>query len=372
MAEQSVTVLLIEDNSVEQKAIARLIDLEFNVHVAESGRQGIELLHAIHPDCVLLDSHLSDMGALDILTHCAEGSVPVILLALEDDAETVDNWAQQGVQGYLPKQHLSQAVLMHAIASALRWRELQRALAGQQMMLIEQNRQVRDLASALTLAEQSERERISQVLHDHVQQLLYGIQMRVHLTGLDLPSEARTHVDEHLTEIEALLSDAINMTRSLSVELNPPALKDKKMGPAMKWLASYMLNVHGLAVDCHIQTEYQLPTEDLRVLLFQLARELLFNVVKHSNVEQAKLTLYEDAQNLYVRVEDDGVGFDASQLDAHWNPQQGFGLFGVRERLALFGGDLGIDSHPGNGARVTITLPKTSDSAPPATAPHGR
>jgi signal transduction histidine kinase len=107
--------------------------------------------------------------------------------------------------------------------------------------------------------------------------------------------------------------------------------------------------------------------EDMRVMLFQLVRELLFNVVKHAGVDEARVYLGEEhpsgggdgpdgGGDLVLRVEDEGTGFDPATLSAD-STGTGFGLPRVTERLRLFGGRLQIDSAPEAGTRCTVRVP---------------
>ncbi|MEZ4615956.1 MAG: ATP-binding protein [Caldilineaceae bacterium] len=161
------------------------------------------------------------------------------------------------------------------------------------------------------------------------------------------------------------------MPRSLSVDLGPPILKDEGIDVALQWLAAHMERVHGLTVDLQISEEYEYSTEseNLYVLIFQLVRELLFNVVKHANVKEARVRLFTEANRQKIAVEDEGIGFEMGHVvQPKWKPEQGYGLYSVRERLALFGGKMEVDSHPGNGARITITLPEQVPTVEPTQA----
>jgi len=274
---------------------------------------------------------------------------------------------QIGAQDYLVKGHIGRTALARAIGNAIEKVALRRDLVNQQAQLAQQalalersNRQVRALASALTLAEQRERRRISQILHDHVQQMLYGIQMRTYLIGLDTPEEGKAYIHEHLTEMEALVEEAIQSTRTLTVELSPPVLQSEGLGAAFSWLANQMNRLYDLRVDLEITQDYQLASDDLRVLIFQLVRELLFNVVKHAFTSQARVIMCVEGEQFVVRVEDSGVGFDPLPLvDEATGDIGGFGLYSIRERLGLFGGEVMIVSQPSQGTQVALSLPKT-------------
>ncbi|MCB0083820.1 MAG: hypothetical protein KDE47_22930, partial [Caldilineaceae bacterium] len=195
---------------------------------------------------------------------------------------------------------------------------------------------------------------------DHVQQLLYGVQMRLQLLVSDLADETSRAIVRNLGESTRLLDDAIGAVRSLSVDLSPPVLHDEGIDVALQWLAVHMERVHGLVFHLDIENGYNYPVanEDIYVLIFQLVRELLFNVVKHANVREAHHRLCSEDGRHKIVVEDEGVGFTADEIvQPKWSPEQGYGLYSVRERLALFGGELKVQSHPGNGAQVTIVLP---------------
>jgi signal transduction histidine kinase len=209
------------------------------------------------------------------------------------------------------------------------------------------------------LAEQRERRRISQILHDHVQQMLYGIQMRTYLIGLDTPQESKLYIHEHLAEMESLVEEAIQSTRTLTVELSPPVLQSEGLGAAFTWLANQMNRLYDLQVELDLAEDYQLASDDLRVLIFQLVRELLFNVVKHAQTHHARVVMCIIGEEFVLRVEDNGVGFDSSKLtDEERVDSGGFGLYSIRERLNLFGGKVTIASQPGHGTQVVLALPQ--------------
>ena len=94
--------------------------------------------------------------------------------------------------------------------------------------------------------------------------------------------------------------------------------------------------------------------EDLRVMLFQTVRELLFNVVKHAKAKTATMLITRNNGSMCLTISDDGVGFSPASLATG---SGGFGLFNVRERIKYMGGDVEVDSEPGRGCRISITLP---------------
>ncbi len=382
MIENKIQVLLIEDDDVDREVVHRLLrndgvanpaasgDLPtyhapYALYDASTGHQALKMIQELRPDCVLLDYRLPDVDGLEVLSICVHKNIPVVVLTGEESPEVIVKAMQQGAQDYLVKDHISRASLDHAVTNAIEkvalrieLEEKQRRLAIQAADLEEKNQQVRELASALTLAEQRERRRISQILHDNVQQMLYGIQMRAHLIGLDSDPSAESEVQGHIEEIDFLVKAAIQATRTLTVELSPPILKDEGLSDVFRWLASQMYETHALWVELDCDDSCQAPNEDLRVLLFQLVRELLFNIVKHAGILQARIKLFRYNDKVIIEVTDKGKGFDAETV-ARMSRASGFGLYSVRERLALFDGRLEIRSNPGNGTTVRITTPLT-------------
>lgn len=235
-------------------------------------------------------------------------------------------------------------------------RELTETLAER---VRDRTRQVRELASALTLAEQTERRRIAQVLHDGLQQQLYGAQFPLKMLEEDLrcddapPEELR----ENAARTSRYLAEAIETAKHLMVDLSPPVLKGEGLPEALRWLAAQMRERFALRVEVRGDPGLSVPSDDMRVLLFRTVRELLFNVVKHADSDRAFVDLREEDDHLLIAVADEGVGFDGAAAEQSPDAGGGFGLYHARERLGLFGGRMDITSQPGTGSRITLTLP---------------
>ncbi|MDW5377900.1 chemotaxis protein CheB [Halomonas sp. HP20-15] len=223
--------------------------------------------------------------------------------------------------------------------------------------VLERTQQVRDLASKLTMAEQEERRRVSQVLHDDLQQLLYGLQMRMRMAQEKLKASSNKELDELLAGTQSWVVQAIETTRQITVDLSPPILKKEGLADALGWLKRQMKQLHGLEVDVHTLRPPDTLDENMRVLLFQVVRELLFNVKKHSNVDHARVELEQTGEQLKIRVSDSGNGFDLTIMEAEQDEHPGFGLVSIRERLHLLGGHMEIDAAPGAGTSILVMVP---------------
>ena len=213
--------------------------------------------------------------------------------------------------------------------------------------------QMRALALQLIQAEQKERRRIAHILHEHFQQLLVAAKLNADRLRHLPEGPAR----EPLDRIYEALAEAIRLSRSLTVELCPPVLYNAGLVEALRWLARWMREHHGLHVRVSGRLASELAEEDLRVLLFQAARELLFNVVKHAGISSARLNIRSRKDQLRIVVADDGSGFDPSHQPSRQSGTVGYGLFSIRERLEQLGGHLEIETAPGRGTRVGLVVP---------------
>jgi CheY-like chemotaxis protein len=243
----------------------------------------------------------------------------------------------------------------HAIAFVTDITERQRATAELEQRMA----QLRRLSSDLTLAEQHAREQLAKTLHDGLQQLLVTVALNLELVMQD-EARATPGTDDPLVQAKARLDEAITAARSLSYELFPPILHRSGLPAAFAWLADWMRQQYGLRVKVSADPLADSTRKDVRTLLFESVRELLFNVVKHAHVDRATVDLARTADGaLSITVADQGVGFDAATLVDRANiGQVGWGLFSIRERLTLLGGRFEIDSAPEQGTRFRLIAPR--------------
>ncbi|MCX5660424.1 MAG: PAS domain S-box protein [Planctomycetota bacterium] len=214
--------------------------------------------------------------------------------------------------------------------------------------------QLQALATEMTHVENRERHRMATVLHDHLQQLLVAAKMRVSLLSDDASVQAR----KEIASIEDTLAQTIEVSRTLTAELSPAILRDAGLAAALHWLARWNHTKYKLHVEVQAEPQAEPRDEDLRAFLFRAARELLFNVVKHSGVSRARVTLERTPDDLArITVSDSGRGFPAAKLTKSDGSHSGLGLFGIRERVSLLGGRFEAGGGPEEGARVSISLP---------------
>jgi signal transduction histidine kinase len=389
-------IVLIEDNPADavyfQEQLAGSA-LTCEVAACADIASGARHLAGASADVVFLDLSLpgSDGPETVRLANRDLHDLPIVVLTgLEDEQVGLDS-LRAGAQDYLIKGNTSAETISRAARYAIerhhilheleaarnRLDEKVRERTSELATLVESLRnevrqrveaerqlavradQLRALAGELTLAEQRERRRMALILHDHLQQLLVAIAQRVALLRMD----DHDGMQPALLEIDKLLRESINSTRLLTAELSPPVLHELGLSAGFGWLAQWMSEKHKLTI--HVVAEPDLPpiAENVKVLLFESVRELLFNAVKHARVASVTLKLQEiENHMLEITVEDQGAGFDTADHRAA-GKAGGFGLFSIRERLDLIGGRMEIQSAPGAGSRIVLTAPAMRDSS---------
>jgi two-component system CheB/CheR fusion protein len=215
--------------------------------------------------------------------------------------------------------------------------------------------EIRALAASLNNAEQAERHRISQVLHDDLQQRLFAIKAQLSLIN---KNSERTDVKQ----LEEQLGEAISVTRNLRADISPAILQGEGLADALSWLAEQMQEHYGLEVVVNTNNDPARMDENLRVTLFRIVRELLFNIYKHSGQEKSTVTLEprEDGW-LRITVRDSGRGFNAEAFLK--DPRKAGGLLNMRHRLQLLGGRMEVISKPGDGSLVHLDVPVKAGGA---------
>ena len=215
--------------------------------------------------------------------------------------------------------------------------------------------QLQKLALELSSVEDRERRRIARILHDDLQQRLASLRFKIWSI---VPREIiNARVEENIIDLEKDIAESIKISRSLSTELSPPVLHQHGLKAALDWLVNEMQSMHGLSVTLdagRIEPE----SGALASVLFRMVKELLFNVVKHAGVDSARVDARMDGDMIAISIQDSGKGFHAADFEARQDTSEGFGLFSIKERLSVLGGTFTIDSSPGAGCRVTLSVPR--------------
>jgi signal transduction histidine kinase len=237
---------------------------------------------------------------------------------------------------------------------------LEQRVAERTAKAVEQAEKLRLLSTQLSLAEEAERRRIADMLHEDLQQLL--VVARMQLAALCRTRDANQR-EPIAREIADVLERSFKLTRSLSAELAPPVLYEHGLAAALEWLAAETRKNYIMEVIVEADPLANPKAADVRIFLFRAVRELLLNSVKHAGGSAVHITMqHRRPDKVRIIVADDGPGFDPNSLNNMRTDSQTVGLVNIRERASSFGGKFHINSGPKRGTRITLLLPCGSDA----------
>jgi PAS domain S-box-containing protein len=218
-------------------------------------------------------------------------------------------------------------------------------------------KKLKNLNTELTLAEEKERRRIAENLHDSLGQTLS-------LAFIKLSSivneDYSPHVKKVINETSEMLNKAISESRTLTYDLSPPILYELGLIPAFKWKLEQIQEKHGIETKLTGEDSKIDIRKEFNIFLYRVVVELLNNALKHARANLIELKLRKEKKFYYITVQDDGVGFK-KQLSKKATMKGGFGLLSITERLDNIKGQLEIESDVGKGTKATIIIPITED-----------
>jgi PAS domain S-box-containing protein len=225
-----------------------------------------------------------------------------------------------------------------------------RALEENYALLSASDRQRKDLLGRLVRAQEEERQRIANDIHDDSVQVLTALALRLDILRRRLDEPALL---EMLVEIEQTARQSIQRLRHLIFELRPPALDQDGLDAALRQYLEQTKQMRNLDYTLETRVTAEASSET-RAILYRISQEAVFNVVKHANASHVAVHVEDRDDGFLVRIEDDGVGFtpeETSEQPGH------LGLTSMRERAEMTGGWLRLDSAPGAGTRVEFLIP---------------
>lgn len=233
--------------------------------------------------------------------------------------------------------------------------------------LVSSQNRLRSLASQLSLTELRERAKLANDLHDYLAQLL--VVGRMKLSQAKPLLDQSPEVEQIVYEIDHVFEQALTYSRTTISELKPPNFQEKGLIQPLELLSEQMKK-HGLLVTLSTSDDRIFLPEGHAVALFQSIRELLFNVLKHANVDQATINVTTPNEDeIHVTVEDRGTGLGPNAMQRALDPGH-LGLFAVQERIEALNGFVDIFSKEGHGTRVVLVLPIAPSTPASATTNH--
>ncbi len=372
-------ILAIDDNPANLHLLGKILKGDgYEVRMAPNGALALSSARREPPDLILLDIRMPDISGYQICEKLKADKklrdIPVIFIsALFDPLEKVKAFSLGGVD-YITKPFSADEALarvrIHLEIRSLQIRlekknaelrsmneklkeEIEQRKRAEKEIVKYQNK-LRRLYAEMTVIEERERSGMATELHDNIGQQLALLKMKL---GAMKRIAYENEAGELYDEICGLTNQALKTTRTLMLEISPTMLYDIGFEPAIGWLVEQFQMKHGIEIKFERDEQGMLLRERSMFQLFRTTRELLQNVVEHSDAENVKVKVSRRNEHVRIVVEDDGVGFDFSRFKENSAENKNFGLFGIQERMADLGGELEIDTAPGKGTKVVLQAP---------------
>lgn len=214
------------------------------------------------------------------------------------------------------------------------------------------------LLEKIVSAQEDERRRIARELHDETSQSLAALALNIDAANLALAAGEPAEAIQHLQVSKAIAGRLLDDVHRLIRDLRPSLLDDLGLSAAIAWYGEQRLKPLGIAVEFqHDGTDQRLP-DAIETAVFRIAQEAIANVVKHAKASRVRIALQIEGGFVTLAVEDDGKGFEVPRAEAAAvMGNQGMGLQSIQERVSTLGGELAIQSAPGEGTLLSVRIP---------------
>ncbi len=238
------------------------------------------------------------------------------------------------------------------------WRHIQRKKAREALQKSEEN--LRFLSGQLLVAQEKERKRIANELHDELGQALLTLKLQLRAMfnqlGDDQPG-LRSEFDYVFRHINSVTENV----RRLSKDLSPSVLEDLGLVVALNGLVKKFGKLHYIDITCDLNELDGWFDREKELIIYRIIQEALTNVAKHARSRRVQISAKCRGDRLTLAIEDKGVGFDVEQVMARKADERGLGLAAMDERVRMLGGHLGVLSSESEGTRIAVNIPVVSD-----------
>lgn len=240
--------------------------------------------------------------------------------------------------------------LIVAIAAVIRIRVLERRSEEQHNRTEQAEQEMRRLSNQLVKTQEAERKSLSRELHDELGQMLTALRMEIgraeRAQALGSPAFSAT-----VAESKALIDKMMRLVRNLAMGLRPSMLDDLGLKPALAWQARDFSRRYNVPVELTVEGDLERLPDPQRTCVYRVVQEALTNCAKHSAATEIKVTVVRGRNRLEVSVRDNGVGMNTNLNHG------GLGLTGIKERVKDINGSASLQTKPGAGTVLQITLP---------------
>ncbi len=356
---EPIEILLVEDNPADARLVELLLSEagpsgSFNIVHAERLGEALQRLEESTFGVILLDLSLPDSSGLETVNRmrAATSELPVVVLSGQDDEETALRALQNGAEDYLVKGRGDGELIARSVRYSMQRKSAEATLR-------QREKQLAELVGRLVAAQEEERRSIAYEIHDGLTQVAIAAHQQLQIFAEDHPPGSRVESGE-LDRALSLAQRVVREARHVIEGLRPTALDDFGLAAALRLMVEEFREEEWEVVYEENLGAKRL-TPEAETGLYRVAQEALSNARKHAGTREVRLKLALAKRNakrkLRLEVEDKGRGFDPRAMRRAGGPGERIGLAGMRERVGLLGGELTIESEPGEGTCVIAEVP---------------
>ncbi|AFY78375.1 Response regulator receiver domain protein,histidine kinase [Pleurocapsa sp. PCC 7327] len=341
-------ILIVDDTPDNLRLLSAMLDKQgYEVRSVTNGSTALMGVRAQPPDLILLDINMPGMNGYEVCQHLKANpdtqEIPVIFIsALNEIFDKVKAFSAGGVD-YITKPFQVEEVLVR-VENQLTVRRLQVQL----LQALEQERALNQRIEELAMLE--ERNRIARDIHDSLGHALVALNIQME-TALALWKNDPEQAYTFLVEAKQLGSEALQAVRQSVSDIRTDPLQGQLLEGAIAALVREFHQTTGVLPECQINLSHPLSNQ-IDTVAYRIVQEGLTNICKHAEATTVRIELQTTPSGLLLVLQDNGKGF---RVDERYT---GFGLQGMRERIAGLGGELKIVSEPGAGCRITAKIPR--------------
>jgi signal transduction histidine kinase len=351
-----IRVLLVEDDEDDYVLVKQLLSeigkFPFELTWAKNHSEALfEATKQCHDVC-LMDYRLAGSDGLALLKHFKDNCFqsPVIMLTGYGDRETDVEAMKLGASDYLEKYGLTPDKLERSIRYALERSITHKALKDSEAKL-------RALSSKILEAQEAERKAIAKELHDSIGSSLTAIKYALEKKLADMSLRPKTE-GISLEQVIKMVRDLMDETRRISSNLRPSLLDDLGLLTAITSICREHQRLYdSVQIEARLNIQESDIPDSLKIVIYRVLQEALNNIIKHSGADHVDLTLERTEQGIAFRIEDNGKGFDLSEVGTGLDCTGGMGLDGMSERVALSNGRFDISTEKGGRTAIRAFWP---------------
>jgi PAS domain S-box-containing protein len=209
------------------------------------------------------------------------------------------------------------------------------------------------LSRSVVEVQEEERHHLARELHDEIGQVLSAVSVNLQALKAESDDAGGPRLDESIR----IVHHATEQVRDLSMDLRPLMLDQLGLVSTIRWYADRQAQRSDFALEFVMDSSGDRFPADLEIALYRVVQEALTNVCRHADARHVRLELRQSDEEVRLVIHDDGVGFDVAAAQKKGSRGESFGVFGMRERVELFGGQIEIESKSGQGTAIHVRFP---------------